>query len=157
MKKMVTIFFIIFGCFTAPVLGGEKEQLELAFKLVEQTNQSKMFIDLAAASMETYFERYDKPGVDGSIIDNPLRKIFKDEVRLGEDELKWMLAEIYAAHFTENELRQLLVFFDSPAGKAWLDKRLMLQTDSEQIGLEWGQLLTRRVLKKFEVQSGQAF
>ncbi len=35
-------------------------------------------------------------------------------------------------------------------GSAWLEKRPMLETESEQIGLEWGQLLTRRVMKKLK-------
>ena len=34
--------------------------------------------------------------------------------------------------------------------KEQLEMAAMLETESEQIGLEWGQLLTRRVLKKFE-------
>jgi hypothetical protein len=33
----------------------------------------------------------------------------------------------------------------------------MLETESEQIGLEWGQLLTRRVLKKFEDLTGEKY
>jgi len=33
----------------------------------------------------------------------------------------------------------------------------MLETESEQIGLEWGQLLTHRVLKKIEAQTGEKF
>lgn len=42
-------------------------------------------------------------------------------------------------------------------GSAWLEKRPMLETESEQIGLEWGQLLTRRVLKKFEEKTEEKF
>ena len=68
-----------------------------------------------------------------------------------------MLAEIYAGHFSENELREIVLFFNSSAGSAWLDKGPMLETEGEQIGLEWGQLLMQRVLKRFEEQTGEKF
>ena len=70
---------------------------------------------------------------------------------MGEDELKWMLAGIYARHFTENELREIVNFFDSPWGAAWLHKRLLIQTESEQLGLEWGKMVTERVFQKTKI------
>ena len=154
MKKARNLFicFIILGLFPCQVHCGEKEHLELAFKIVEKTHMSKMFVDLSEAFMETYFERYETYGEQDPAKTNPLKKIFKDEVNSGEDELKWMLAEIYAAQFTENELRAILFFFNSPAGIAWLDKKLLILTESEQVGLEWGRLLTQRVLKNFETR-----
>jgi len=33
----------------------------------------------------------------------------------------------------------------------------MMETEGEQIGLEWGQLLMQRVLKRFEEQTGEKF
>jgi len=157
MKKLIVLCFIIFGLFPCQADSAEKDRLELAFKLVEKTNMSKIFVDLAEAFMETYFERYETTGADDSANAHALKKIFKDEVNLGQEELAWMLAEIYAAHFTENELEEILAFFDSPAGKAWLDKKIIIQTEGEQVGLEWSQLLTRRVLKKFEAHNGEKF
>ncbi|UCG08473.1 MAG: DUF2059 domain-containing protein [Desulfobacterales bacterium] len=141
---------------TGDVYGGEKEQLELAFKLVEQTHTPTMFIELAEVFMEPYFEYYEPAPEDQTVI-NPLRELFKEEVSLGEEDLKWMLAGIYARHFTESELREIVDFFSSPAGNAWLEKRLVIQTDSEQIGLEWGKFLTQRVNKKFEAKMGKKF
>ena len=150
MKKIIAVGVIMAVLVPWHAHGGEKEQLEMAAMLVEKSRLQEMFVDLAEAFMETYFERYDKLAAQDPATGNPLRKIFIEEVSLGEEELKLMLAEIYAAHFSENELRETLIFFNSSAGRAWLEKRPMLETESEQIGLEWGQLLTRRVLKKFE-------
>lgn len=33
----------------------------------------------------------------------------------------------------------------------------MMETEGEQIGLEWGQLLMQRVLKRFEETTGEKF
>lgn len=153
-KIILTLFLGSGLILTGDVYGGEKEQLELAFKLVEQTHMSKMYIELAEVFMEPYFEHYEPAPEDQTVI-NPLKKKFKEEVGLGEEELKWMLAGIYARYFSENELREILDFFSSPTGTAWLDKRLVIQTEGEQIGLEWGKLLTQRVMKKFEAKKDE--
>ena len=153
-KKTLTLFFVIGLIATGTGHSGEKEQLELAFTLVEQTHTPKMFIELAEVFMEPYFERYE-PAPDDQTVINPLREVFKEEVSLGEEELKWMLAGIYAKYFTESELREIVNFFSLPAGNAWLEKRLVIQTDIEQIGLEWGKFLTQRVIKKFEAKKNQ--
>ncbi len=155
-KIILTLFLGSGLILTGDVYGGEKEQLELAFKLVEQTHTPTMFIELAEVFMEPYFEYYEPAPEDQTVI-NPLRELFKEEVSLGEEDLKWMLAGIYARHFTESELREIVDFFSSPAGNAWLEKRLVIQTDSEQIGLEWGKFLTQRVIKKFEAKMGKKF
>ena len=55
-------------------------------------------------------------------------------------------------------IRVVLVPWQAHGGeKEQLEKRPMLETESEQIGLEWGQLLTRRVLKKFEDITGEKY
>ena len=150
LQKALVIF--LFSCIylVSPVFGDEEKQLKLAFTLVEQTNMSDMFVELAETFMQPYFEKYEDPESTDLSRPNRLKEAFHNEVRMGKDELKWMLAGIYAKHFTENELSEIVQFFDSPAGAAWLDKRLMVQTDSEQLGLEWGKMVTQRVFQKIE-------
>jgi len=139
------------------VKGDEKEHLDYAFRLVEKTEMSKMFVDLVEASLRSYFDRYEEPiPVNKAAID-PFRKIFNEEVKASEEELKWNLAEIYAKYFTEAELTEIIRFFDSPVGKAWLDKNPMVLYEGEQIGHEWGQILTQRILKKYAETYGEKF
>jgi hypothetical protein len=157
MKKTIAFGVILVVLVPWLAHGGEKERLAMAVALVEKTRLSERFVDLAAAFMETYFERYDKPLEQNPVAANPFRKIFIEEVGLGEEELKLMLAEMYAAHFSENELREIVNFFNTSSGKAWLEKQPILETEAEQIGLEWGQLLTQKVLKRFEAQTGEEF
>ena len=144
-QKALTIVLVSSIYIISPAFGDDKAQLELAFKLVEQTNLSDMFVELAETFMQPYFENYDDPESADLSRTNQLRQAFENEVRMGEDELKWMLAGIYARHFTENELRKIVNFFDSPAGTAWLDQRLLIQTEGEQLGLEWGKMVTQQV------------
>ena len=150
LKKILLLFFVCGIFCIVPAFGDEKEHLELAYTLVEQTNMSNMFVELAETFMQPYFDNHDNPDAPDLSKTNQLRTAFESEVRMGEDELKWMLAGIYAKHFSENELREIVNFFDSPPGSAWLEKHLFVQTESEQIGLEWGKLLTQRVFQKIK-------
>ena len=157
MKKIIAFNVILVVLVAWQAHGGETEQLAMALELVEKSRLPERFVDLTEAFMETYFERYDNPLADNPAADNPFRKIFVEEVELGKDELKLMLAEIYAANYSETELRQIVGFFNSPAGRAWLEKQPMLETEAEQIGLEWSRLLTQKVLKRFERVTGEKF
>ena len=156
-KKIIAIGLFIGVLIPWQAKGGDEERLTLATTLVDKTRQTEMFATLAETFMETYFERYDNPGAENPAASNPLRKIFQEEVILGREELTLMLAEVYAAHFSERELIEIVVFFNSPAGTVWLEKHPVLQTEGEQIGLEWGQLLMQRVLRRFEEQTGEKF
>ena len=156
-KKIIACGVFVLVLIPGHARGGDEEQLALAAVLVDKTQRTEMFAALAESFMDTYFERYDNPGAENPAAENPLRKIFQEEVILGKEELRLMLAEIFAAHFSENELRQIVIFFNSPAGAAWLEKRPLLETESEQVGLEWGQLLMQRVLNRFEALTGEKF
>lgn len=155
MKKIIAIGVILIVLVPWLAQGGDKEKLAMAVVLVEKSRLPEMFVELAETFMETYFERYDEPLAENLADGKLFRKIFREEVSLGAEELKLMLAEIYAAHFSERELREILNFYKSPAGSAWLEKKPMLETEAEQIGLEWGQLLMLKVIKKFENQTGE--
>ena len=149
-QKALVIVLVSCIYLISPAFGDDKAQLELAFTLVEQTDLSNMFVELAEAFMQPYFENDENPDSVDLSKANRLRAAFENEVRMGEDELKWMLAGIYAKHFTENELREIVSFFRSPAGAAWLDKRLFIQTESEQLGLEWGKMVTERTFQSMK-------
>ena len=157
MRKIIALSVMLLVLAAWQANGGDTEQLAMALELVEKSRLPERFVDLSEAFMETYFERYDKPQEENPAADNPLRKIFREEVDLGKEELKLMLAEIYAANFSETELRQIVDFFNSSAGRAWLEKQPMLETEAEQIGLEWSRLLTHKVLKRFEGVTGEKF
>ena len=152
MKTKMSIIFIASALFITPAYGGDKEQLALGFALVDKTKMSRMYVELAEAFFEPYFEQYEANNKADPTGSNPLNDIFTEEVKKGEEELKWMLAGICAEHFSEKELREIVDFLESPAGEAWLNKKLIIETEGEQIGLEWGKLLTQRVLQRFNAQ-----
>lgn len=155
--KYIIIALITCVFLAADGNGGEREHLNNAFRLVEKTEMSKMFIDLIEASLQSYFDRYEEANPENEAAIDPFRRIFNEEVNASEEELKWNLAEIYAKYFSEKELKEIIHFFDSPTGKKWLDRKSMVLYDAEQIGQEWGQIMTHRIVEKFKSTYGEEF
>ena len=83
--NILGLFFAIYILFAGDVHSGEKKHLELAFKLVEQTNISKMYIELAEVFMEPYFERYEKKQIETKRVEEKIllqkKKITKKKIK----------------------------------------------------------------------------
>ena len=155
--KFLALLLPMWVIFVGYSAAEERERIAYAFALVEKLEISKMIVDLVELSLQPHFERYEIPQKEGLIDDNLLRKYFLEEVKSSEEELKWNLAEIYSKYFTEDELKAILRFFDSPVGRIWRDNESMIQPEIDQVGHEWGQILTQRILKKFETTYGEKF
>jgi hypothetical protein len=155
--KYVTITLLISVLLSSDGIGGEREHLNNAFRLVEKTEMSKMYVDLIEASLQSYFDRYEEPNPKNETAIDPFRQIFYKEVQASEEELKWNLAEVYTKYFSETELKEIIRFFDSSAGKTWLEKKSMVLHDGELIGQEWGEILTQRIIEKFKSTYGEEF
>jgi hypothetical protein len=54
----------------------------------------------------------------------------------------------------------IYIFWSNPPDRyriAWLEKNPIIQTEGEQVGREWEQLLIQRGFKKFEARTGEKF
>jgi hypothetical protein len=64
------------------------------------------------------------------------------------DELVDMAARIYASHFTEAELKQLLAFYQSPVGRKAITEEPKALDESMASGGNWGDALADEVVVK---------
>jgi hypothetical protein len=64
------------------------------------------------------------------------------------DELVDMAARIYASHFTEPELKQLLAFYQSPVGRKAITEEPKALDESMASGGQWGENLSDEVVVK---------
>lgn len=62
------------------------------------------------------------------------------------DELVDMSARIYASHFTEAELKQLLAFYQSPVGRKAITEEPKALDESMASGGQWGENLSDEVV-----------
>ncbi len=59
-----------------------------------------------------------------------------------------MIIPIYDKHFTHEEIKQLIAFYESPIGKKMIKVQPQLMMDSMAAGEEWGKKLIKRVKEK---------
>ena len=70
------------------------------------------------------------------------------EESYGEVEMK--IAEVYQQHFTNDEIKQLIAFYESPIGKKLVQEQPAIQADSYKYGSEWGQKLGAKIVEKIQ-------
>ena len=59
-----------------------------------------------------------------------------------------MIIPIYDKHFTHEEIKQLIAFYESPIGKKMIKVQPQLMMDSMTAGEEWGKKLIKTVKEK---------
>lgn len=81
-----------------------------------------------------------KPGVPDSIWVNLKTEVFDTEVK----ELTKQMVPLYKKHFTHDDVKEMISFYESPIGKKLTAKTPALTRESMQMGQTWGmQLMTK--------------
>jgi hypothetical protein len=57
---------------------------------------------------------------------------------------------IYAKHFTQKEINQLLDFYRSPVGKKVIEKMPTIMQESMMVGQEWGKKLRKQLIEQLK-------
>ena len=66
------------------------------------------------------------------------------------DDLVNMLAPVYEKHMTENDLNEVIKFYNSPVGKKLAEKTPAITEESMQAGQAWGQAVAQKVMQKLK-------
>lgn len=65
-------------------------------------------------------------------------------------ELIDLLLPVYQKHLSLNDLKQIIIFYESPAGKKFAEKTPLILNDSMEAGKEWGMKIGQRVVDKIK-------
>ena len=123
MKKLIFILFVIIGTSTfAQETEGDSFQKK-AVKLIELTSGQQ-------------FEIISEPIVNQIPEEN--RVEFKKELKASLKGLYVKLAEIYREEFTEDELDEILAFYDTPVGKKMVETTPKVMEKAMTVGQQWG-------------------
>jgi uncharacterized protein len=68
------------------------------------------------------------------------------------EELVRRIIPVYDKHFTQDEIRQLIAFYQTPIGAKFVAELPSLTQESMQIGMEWGQEIATKAVKKIQAQ-----
>lgn len=61
-----------------------------------------------------------------------------------------MLTPIYQKHLTEADLKSVISFYETPAGKKFAEKTPLITQESMLAGQEWGKQIAAKVIEKLE-------
>jgi uncharacterized protein len=82
-----------------------------------------------------------KPGVPDSAWSNLKREVFDVEV----NDLTKQLVPLYKKHFTHEDVKELISFYESPIGKKLTTKTPLLTQESMQLSQAWGMNLMSKL------------
>jgi hypothetical protein len=78
--------------------------------------------------------KMSKPGVTDSVWSNLKTEVFDNEVK----ELTKQMVPLYKKHFTHEDVKELINFYESPIGKKLVTKTPLLTQESMQFSQQWG-------------------
>jgi hypothetical protein len=61
-----------------------------------------------------------------------------------------LVLPIYDKYFTDDDIVQLIAFYQSPVGKKVVEKLPVIMQESMQVGSEWGKQLSEKILERLK-------
>ena len=115
--------------------------------LIHQVLTMTHSVDLAISAMENSVaaQRKANPRIPAVFWDR-----FLSEVRSRRVEFEGIVVDVYERHFTSDELRQLIAFYQTPIGQKMITELPAVMQESTQAGGKWGARLGASVASQLE-------
>ena len=139
-KNILAIAFLVFGVFTN---AQSSKDVKIA-KLLE-TMGSTQAMKTSVEYMINYYKQ-NNPQISSQYWDNSLKHV-------DYNELVQKLVPVYSKHFTEQEIVDLLNFYNTSTGKKMIDKMPVILQESMEIGRKWGIELAQKIEKEVSVST----
>jgi uncharacterized protein len=118
----------------------------LAKQIVELKGARQLFTPLVRGVVEKVKDQFMQTNFMWAKDLNEVAANLEKEYAPRVDELVDMSARIYASHFTEAELKQLLAFYQSPVGRKAITEEPKALDESMASSGQWGDNLSDEVL-----------
>lgn len=122
--------------------------LLVAKQLVTVTGATTLFNPLIAGVVEQAKLLYlqQNPGLAKDL--NEIAAKMRKDLQPRFSEVTDEIARLYATHFTEQELKDILAFYNSPAGKKMLSEQPVVVDASVKFAQDWANKLSEQVTAK---------
>ena len=134
-KNILAIAFLVFGVFTNAQSSKDVKIAELL-----ETMGSTHAMKTSFEYMIKYYKQ-NNPQISSEYWDNASKHV-------DYDELVQKLIPVYSKHFTEQEIVDLLNFYNTSTGKKMIDKMPVILKESMEIGRKWGIELAQKIEKE---------
>ena len=139
-KNILAIAFLVFGVFTNAQSSKDVKIAELL-----ETMGSTHAMKTSFEYMINYYKQ-NNPQISSEYWDNSLKHV-------DYNELVQKLVPVYSKHFTEQEIVDLLNFYNTSTGKKMIEKMPAILEESMEIGRKWGIELAQKIEEKISVST----
>ena len=139
-KNILAIAFLVFGVFTNAQSSKDVKIAELL-----ETMGSTQAMKTSFEYMINYYKQ-NNPQISSQYWDNSLKHV-------DYNELVQKLVPVYSKHFTEQEIVDLLNFYNTSTGKKMIEKMPVILEESMEIGRKWGIELAQKIEKEIPVST----
>ncbi len=140
--KSITLMCVI-GMFSVSCYSQEKDEyVELVRSMFDLQGTMETYEMYVNQILDLYADAYMQSDTD--IIED-LRKEF---LSTSLDEFAVMAADIYKKYLTIEDLRAVIAFYESPAGKRFTAVMPAIAEESMAVGEAWGRNLSERVIQR---------
>jgi len=137
MKKLIPIIFMVL-CMASIEAQTKEDNIR---KLLELTNTNAIVIQV----IDTLLPQYEK-----ALPDVP--KGYWDSMRENIDvnDFEKMMIALYDKYYTDEDIKQLIKFYESDIGKKMIQVMPDFTQDSFLLGQEWGKKINENILNKLK-------
>jgi len=141
MKRIFIVTSLFLVSLTSVVVAQEDVKTKHIRQLMVVMGSDKLGTQVMSTMISSFKKNY--PNVDAAFWDE-----FQKEAKT--DELINMMVPVYAKHFTDQDIQQLIAFYSTPIGKKYVENQPEIMQESFQIGMQWGQKIGERVQQKLK-------
>lgn len=143
-KNILAITFLAFGVFTNAQTSKDVKIVELL-----ETMGSTQAMKTSFEYMINYYKQ-NNPQISSQYWDNSLKHV-------DYNELVQKLVPVYSKHFTEQEIVDLLNFYNTSTGKKIIEKMPAILEESMEIGRKWGIELAQKIEEEISVSTKREY
>ncbi|MFZ4706156.1 MAG: DUF2059 domain-containing protein [Bacteroidales bacterium] len=138
--RTILIIAFIFGITLSAFTQTSSENDKIK-KMLELTGSGKIGVQIAQKVISSFREKY--PDIDQHFWDE-LEKEIKP------DDLINTVIPIYAKYYSENDIDQIIAFYNSPAGKKMIELTPLILQESMTSGKNWGVQIAEKIIKRLK-------
>lgn len=144
MKKAI-LFFLL--AFTVHCSFGQTDPYQHSLKQLLEVSGTKASFSAVVTQMMVMVKQ-NNPNVPTAIWNDFEQEMLNTSL----DDLVEMLVPVYQKHLSQEDLKSLIVFYQTPAGKRYAEKTPLIMQESMQVGQQWGLQIGQKVLQKLSEQ-----
>lgn len=139
MKKLLLLLFICSVTITATAQSDSSTRH--ARQLLVLMGSGKLALQVMNNMIATY--KYTRPEIPTTFWDDFMKEV-------NADELIDLVVPVYVKYYTDEELLQLITFYNSPLGKKVISTLPLISQESYQIGTEWGRRIGEKMANRLK-------